>query len=137
MLKNKFCTILLLISMMLPAFAETPVSSLDLEPIEEQELVLDSEKREENVLQTPLPNSEPASSIGYKQPTQKRVIAKKFLAAMGGVLISSILLFVLLSIYNKIRQTVITSSGQEDEVVLEASKNLKEAIRTFLDKTNW
>ena len=140
MLKNKFCIILLLISMMVPAFAEMPVSSLDLEPLDEQELVQDSDSINEKVIEDielKQPQKEPEVLVGYKQPTQKRLIIKKFLAAMGGVLISSLLLFVLLSIYNKIRQNIITSSKEEQEVILETSKNLQEAIKTFLDKTKW
>ena len=140
MLKNKFCIILLLISMTLPAFAEMPVSSLDLELIDEQELIQDSGSINEKIIEdVELKQSEkePEVLIGYKQPTQKRLIAKKFLAAMGGVLISSLVLFVMLSVYNKIRQAVISPSSQEEDVVLESSKSLQEAITTFLDKTKW
>ena len=43
-----------------------------------------------------------ASTIPYKQPVSKRKMAKKFLIGMGSVAVSSILLFLILTVYNKI-----------------------------------
>lgn len=91
------------------------------------------------VTESEIPAQVPAvKSIDYKQPVSKRKIAKKFLLAMGGVGISSVLLYVLLSLYNKIRESVIT--GQEspkDTESLYTPDNLIDAVRTFLDKTRY
>ena len=74
----------------------------------------------------------------YKQPISKRKIAKKFLAAMGGVAVSSFAIFFLLTIYNKIRDGYLNKPRTfDDEIVLETPEDLNDAIKTFLDKTNW
>ncbi len=82
---------------------------------------------------------EKQETITYKQPVSKRKIAKKFLLAMAGVAISSIILFVLLTIYNKLRASF-TNTQQIDtakEPSLETPQNLTDAVRTFFDKTKW
>lgn len=74
----------------------------------------------------------------YKQPIGKRKIAKKFLAAMCGVGISSLALFFLLTLYNKIREGYICHSKNSDnEISLETPDDMNSAIKAFLDKTNW
>lgn len=74
----------------------------------------------------------------YKQPISKRKIVKKFLAAMGGVAISSFAIFFLLTAYNRIREGF---EGQvrtpEGETSLETPDDLNGAVRTFLEKTKW
>ena len=74
----------------------------------------------------------------FKQPISKRKIVKKFLAAMGGVAISSFAIFFLLTAYNRIREGF---EGQvrtpEGETSLETPDDLNGAVRTFLEKTNW
>ncbi len=73
----------------------------------------------------------------YKQPVSKRKIAKKFLFAMGGVGASSLIIFLLLSLYNKVREGLITGKFSEEETSLETPSDLQEAVRAFLNKTNW
>ena len=79
-----------------------------------------------------------ADDVIYKEPISKRKIAKKFLAAMGGVGISSFAIFFILSIYNRIRERF---QGQvktpEGEASLETPQDMNQAIRIFLDKTKW
>lgn len=78
-----------------------------------------------------------AESI-YKQPLSKRKIAKKFLAAMGGVGISSLALYFLLTLYNRIREGyTCRTKDSDDEVSLETPDDLNSAVRAFLDKTDW
>lgn len=80
------------------------------------------------------------NSYAFKQPVSKKKIAKKFLLAMGGVGISSIILFLMLSMYNKLRESFKGGSihpVQEGEAPLETPDNLTDAVRTFLDKTRW
>ena len=81
-----------------------------------------------------------SSSIPYKQPVSKRKVAKKFLLAMGGVGISSILHFVTLSLYNKVRSSIIEAAKEippEGETSLVTPESLTDAIKTFLEKTKW
>ena len=125
MLKNKIFTILIVLTLMTPVFAEEPVTS-DVTPV-----------KKENILETNLDKE--LEEFAYKQPVSKRKIAKKFLMAMGGVAISSILLFILLSAYNKLRESLQNSSSQNSvkDVSLETPENLEQAIKSFLNKTNW
>lgn len=83
-------------------------------------------------------NDKKVSNIPYKQPVSKKKIALKFLAAMGGVALSSIIIYILLSVYNRIRDGLIPSAKtSENETPLETPDNLESAVKTFLDKTDW
>lgn len=74
----------------------------------------------------------------FKQPISKRKLAKKFLSAMGGVALSSFLLFFLLTLYNRVREkTFGRVKTLEGETSLETPNDLTSALRTFLDKTKW
>lgn len=78
------------------------------------------------------------SNIPYKKPVSKRKIAFKFLAAMGGVALSSIIIYILLSVYNRIRDGFIPPvKASGDETPLETPDTLESAVKTFLDKTDW
>lgn len=60
----------------------------------------------------------------------------KFLLAMGGVVISSLIIFVGLSLYNKFLLKKTTGIDKEIQGnSLSTPKNLKEAISSFLEKT--
>ena len=73
-----------------------------------------------------------------KVPTSKKKLAKKFLAAMGGVAISSFSIFAMLSIYNRIRERWINPIKIADgEPSLKTAEDLDGAIKNFLDKTDW
>ena len=118
MLKNRLVILVLMLIMAAPVIAETPVLP---EEIQSQELV-----------QEPVINT-----VNYKQPVSKRKIAKKFLMAMGGVAVSSILLFVMLSLYNKIRDKVLMPETPDNETSLVTPDNQTDAVRVFLEKTKW
>ncbi len=106
-MKNKVVTVLLMLLLCVPVYAE-PISSAQTE------------------------------TISYKQPISRRKIAKKFLLAMAGVGVSSVLLFLILSLYNKVREGVADKSifAREGES-LETPDNMADAIKTFLEKTRW
>ena len=77
------------------------------------------------------------STIPYKQPVSKRKVAKKFLAAMAGVGVSSILLYVTLSLYNKVRSSIIEAAKEippKGETSLVTPESLTDAVKTFLEK---
>lgn len=60
----------------------------------------------------------------------------KFLLAMGGVVLSSLIIFISLSLYNKFllkKPSVKNLEHQSNS--LSTPKNLKEAISSFLEKT--
>ena len=131
MLKNKVIIILLALVLVSPVFAEEP-SLENTENIPVTETV-----SPEVSTNTPEPEIG-QQNYAYKQPVSKRKIAKKFLLAMAGVGISSILLFVLLSLYNKIRGRVSNQqTTPEGETSLVTPYSLEEAVRTFLDKTKY
>ena len=85
-----------------------------------------------------LQKSKIGNNYAYKKPVSKRKIAKKFLLAMGGVAVSSLLLYILLTLYNKIRASV---SGQdipsEEENSLTTPYTMEDAVKSFLDKTKY
>ena len=80
----------------------------------------------------------PTTKNMYKQPVSKKKIAKKFLLAMAGVAISSIFLYLALTLYNTIRKGLTkTISTETKEASLETPDDMQSAIKVFLDKTNW
>lgn len=95
-----------------------------------------SETTQESAAQDELPKLD---TIPYKQPVSKKKVAKKFLMAMGGVALSSILLFLILTLYNKIRSSVIATKQdfQDGETSLVTPENLIDAIKIFLEKTKY
>lgn len=123
---------------MTPVFAENSVS-LEQNQVEIQQGAALYNTEEANQVPTlNLPENE-LNPNSYKQPVSKRKIAKKFLLAMLGVAISSIILYVLLSLYNKIRGALLNPqvkiNGNETSLV--TPDNLSDAVKTYLDKTNW
>ena len=125
-MKNKFLLIILSVALSLPVAvwaADNDLQSQEQAPAintldEDKDLITEEEK--------------------FKQPISKKKIAKKFLAAMGGVAVSSFTIFFILTAYNRIREgfekSVKTADG---DVSLETPDNISQAIRTFLDKTKW
>lgn len=129
MLKNKILTIFIALMLVSPVIAEEATGEA-LMPI--------AETMQENV-QTVKEESPQLDTIPYKQPVSKKKMAKKFLMAMGGVAISSILLFVFLTIYNKIRASILAPKNdqQSGETSLVTPETLTDAVKTFLDKTKY
>lgn len=73
-----------------------------------------------------------------QQPVSKRKIMKKFLAAMSGVVVSSILIYLLLTVYNRVREQVINRvKTPEGETSLKTPDELDAAVKIFLEKTKW
>lgn len=92
----------------------------------------------EDVLNTTEEIIEDNSNEVYKAPIGKRQLFKKFFAAMGGVVISSLALFVILSFYNRARERFLNPvKTTEGETSLESPEDLNGAVKTFLDKTKW
>lgn len=137
MLKNKIFTIILMVLLVSPVVAE-PENIQNVEGLTNISQEMPAEQSENVKVEEALPQM--PESITYKQPVSRKQMAKKFLLAMAGVGISSILLFVVLTLYNKVREIMGISGGDvssEDENSLETPDNLEDAVRTFLDKTKW
>ena len=107
-------------------------------PNTEQPDITQTSEQQETVAEEKLP----AESL-YKQPVSKRKILKKFLLAMIGVVGSALVLFAILSLYK-----FITRGGQnsnmntdipmiDDASELETPDNLTDAVKSFIEKTNW
>ena len=142
MLKNKILSILLFMALCAPAIAQEPIDSFaspETAVSQEQEAETFDDIKANSALLNNQQQELDEDKITYKQPVSKRKIAKKFLLAMAGVAISSIILFVLLTIYNKIRESFAgppqIDTGKEPS--LETPDNLVDAVKTFLDKTKW
>lgn len=122
MLKNKIIICFVLLALIAPVKAEN---------IEEQPNMLPTQVVQNDTQQT-----------SFRQPTSKKKIAKKFLLAMSGVAISSLLLFLILSLYNKARSVLLSpkdgnSVGKENDMSLHTPETLDDAVKTFIEKTNW
>lgn len=135
MLKNKLLTLMLLLALCTPILAEEPINSDFSANTVNQEVQTETFEQ----IKANSSAAKEQEAITYKQPVSKRKIAKKFLLAMAGVAISSIILYLLLSLYNKIRAGF--AGAQEidtgKEPSLETPDNLIDAVKTFLDKTRW
>lgn len=128
MLKNKILTVFIALMLVSPVIAEETTGEA-LTPITET-------TQQESVAQQELP---PVDTIQYKQPVSKKKMAKKFLIGMGSVAVSSILLFLILTIYNKIRANILAPKTEQTqgETSLVSPENLTDAVKTFLDKTKY
>ena len=75
----------------------------------------------------------------FKTPYSKKKLAKKFIIAMLCVAGCSIFLYGTLTVYNKIRDGILSSeqTPPEGEKPLDTPSDLTEAIKTFMDKTMW
>lgn len=144
MKKNKFFSIVLAICLIMPAgvmaedmysnmLNQLPEASAQTEssiPSGTETSAVEPETNQPEVI-------EPAQQT-FKQPVSKRKIAKKFLAAMLGVAVSSFLIFFLLSVYNRLRERFLNQIKTPDgETSLETPNDLEGAVKTFLDKTEW
>ena len=87
---------------------------------------------------TPPAVEEPASKpeIPTKKPIGKKQLAMKFIMAMIGVGVSSVIIFVLLSGYNKFVYGSYTRvEPSEEDNSYKTPNNMKDAINIFLKKT--
>ena len=148
MLKNKIIALLTVCSLCMPVLAvdeNLPSPNLQeqnpgIEAVTAEEV---SAGEAEDIKADEAPQSEVVSkennATPYKQPTSKKKIMKKFLLAMLGVAGSSILLFAILSIYNRVvyGKESVHSELKRGESQLETPETINEAVKSFVDKTTW
>ena len=83
-----------------------------------------------------------ASQTPYKQPVSKKKIVMKFLLAMVGVCVSSFVIYFGLTVYNRLRDGYVSADNNQDMIPegdksLNTPQNLSEAVKTFVEKTEW
>ena len=90
------------------------------------------EAEQENAL-----TSQPVVEYQTRKPMRKRDLAMKFVMAMIGVVASSVTIFVLLSLYNKLMYGTVTAKQTEqfEDNDYKTSTNMRDALRIFLKKT--
>jgi len=138
-MKNKIFAIIMMIALSMPVFAE-PETTAGSQPFAAAEIPAETSTLPENAV---IPENAPADvpvPIEYKQPMGRKKLAKMFIFAMLGVAVSSILLYVILTVYNKLRDSFLNSSmaaPAQNETSLDTPDNLAKAVKTFLDKTKW
>lgn len=134
-MKNKIFAIILTVLLALP-ISVSAVDTVINEPSAVSE-VLSAEG--ESVLEKEVSEiSENEIEDAYKQPLSTKKIAKKFLMAMLGVGVSSFLIFFGLSVYNRVRESVLNNvKTPEGETSLKTPEDMTSAIRVFIEKTMW
>lgn len=71
-----------------------------------------------------------------KKPMGKKQLALKFIMAMIGVGVSSVIIYVLLALYNKLMYGGVTRmEPSEEDNNLKTPTNMKDALNIFLKKT--
>lgn len=141
-MKNKLTAIILSIFLLLPvnAWAVEDAVQYDDETQQAIENVADMQNLDEESVEITEEEQIPETVVSpYKQPISKKKILKKFIFAMLGVLISSLVLYFGLTVYNKIREKIAEPKIKdvEGETPLQSPADLEDAVRTFLDKTKW
>ena len=134
-MKNRIFAIVLVILLSLPI----SVSAVDNDLIPSVEQVETLPELENSVLEEELSQiNGDALSSDYKQPVSIKKITKKFGFAMLGVMVSSFLIFFGLTLYNRVRETILNKvKTPEGETPLSTPENLTDAVRVFLEKTRW
>lgn len=123
-----------LFSLILIALLSLPISVLAVDNTASEQ-PLEAEK---TVVENTLDEDIETTDMEFKEPISTKKIAKKFLMAMGGVAVSSFLLFFMLTFYNRVREKVVNKVKTPDgETTLETPNDLDGAIKTFLEKTKW
>ena len=139
---NKFFAIIIIMcSLSLPVFAiEVQEAETTLLNSNNQEVVTTGEVGEltpdTEDISTTVPETIPSP---YKEPVSKKKLAMKFLIAMLCVAGTSLFLYITLSIYNKFRDTLSQNEVivPEGEKPLDSPTDLTEAVKTFVEKTQW
>ena len=73
------------------------------------------------------------AQAGFCFPPSVKDVVIKFSYVMGGVIVSSLVIFVCLTVYNKIRNTKNIELSPEEEV-LRTPKTVDEAIKFYIRK---
>lgn len=93
----------------------------------------------ENISATDAVNNLPVDTpLETKQPMSKRELAMKFIIAMLAVGASSVMIYVLLSVYNRfIYGTAKVPEKKSEDDEYKTPNNMKDALDIFYKKTKW
>ena len=147
MLKNKIIIITTALLLALPVYSEGAANA----GLDDTTQAVTETVSEETDTQTSLTNeNEPSieesdfdlTQTPYKQPVSRKKIVMKFLLAMLGVAISSLVIYFGLAVYNRLRDGFVTSEKSEDLIPeddksLVTPQNMSDAVKTFVEKTHW
>lgn len=141
---KKLFAILIMCSLSLPVFAteeqeaeSVPKNTNSLEVLTTEEIDELNRTTPQDANMLTAPDSLPSK---FKEPVSKKQLAKKFIIAMLCVAGTSVFLYGILSVYNKIRDGIAEQGSvppTEGEQPLETSGDLTEAVKTFIEKTHW
>ena len=144
-MKNKFILIILAIFISL-SFTTVSVNGNNLAPIEDvvpieelsSDVSADGTYTDDTMQESSINTVKSEQELPYKQPISKGKLFKKFLLAMFVTLLSSALLYLGLSMYNKIREGgAIQIKTPDGETPLSSPKDFGDAVKIFLNKTKW
>ena len=139
---NKFFAVLIMCSLSLPVMAGD-VEEVIVESPNSTEVEVVAEDQNNGLIETIQQQNETSASeelpSKFKEPVGKKTLVKKFIIAMLCVVGTSIFLYSSLSIYNKLRGILSLQANlpPEGETPLTPPSDLSEAVKTFVDKTNW
>ncbi len=143
-MKNKIFAIFIIMLLSMPVGVQATSEVQEIAPsvLEEIQEPIDSMgTMNEQVVQQEESIKTDSSVIPHKEPLQKRKLLKLFLKAMFAVGISSLALYIGLTIYNKIRgnmtENSIIQNFSEANTSLSKPNTIEEAVKIFMDKTNW
>ena len=115
-------------------YAQNPPSALETISSEDAKYLDDVSGRDklDDIRDSALPSP-------YKEPTSKKDIFKKLVVAMLGVAVSSLIIYLGLTVYNKIRDGVVTEEElpPEGDKPLNAPNDLIDAVKSFIERTKW
>ena len=138
MMKNKFVIIITCLILTVPAFSEeVALQQTDTNTVYEKVIPNEAVNTDE-ISDTTSSVEEVPAVLPYKQPVNKKKIIKKFLFAMLGVGLSSVIIYIGLTIYNKIREGFSSKTAiSSNKTSLTMPDTTNEAIKSFLDNTKW
>lgn len=138
---KKLFAILIMCSLSLPVFANTE---------QEVEMIQDSSGKLEvitedlddinnSVTETDMTLTQEKLPSKFKEPMGKKKLVKKFIVAMLCVIGTSVFIYAALSLYNKIRENVLSGelNDPDREQPLDVPCDLSEAVKSFIEKTHW
>ena len=142
-MKNKFCSAILFIMLILPVYSlQEENMDVATQPLQEVETIQEEQQNEiKTELQEDIVPAVPDKNIStpYKAPVSKKKIVLKFALAMLGVVISSLVIYIGLSLYNKIRDGISNNASEfmEEDAQLSSPHDFTDAVKSFLNNTKW
>lgn len=122
-----------------PAFSEEPaIVQSEGNNTAYEEVLPNEEVGSDEIANTINAVQEVPDVLPYKQPVSKKKTIKKFLLAMLGVGLSSLIIYIGLTLYNKLRDGFTAKPVlPNNQTSLTTPDTLNDAVKSFLEKTKW